>query len=70
MKNLITRLFKIITIEQALKLKLTHVTNIHGDPINWFNCRSLWKDSKGRLYRVKHLYYTPEPQLGDHLGKY
>ena len=30
---------------------------IHGDEINYVNCRSLWKDSKGRIYRVEHLKY-------------
>lgn len=27
----------------------------NGDTINTLNCRSLWKDEKGRLYRCKSL---------------
>lgn len=50
------RNFKVISIKQAKKWELFFVRNIFGDPINHYNCRSIWKDSKGRLYRVKQLY--------------
>lgn len=44
-----------LDLHQAQYFKLTHVRNIYGDEINHLNCRSLWKDEKGRLYKVKQL---------------
>lgn len=49
-------LFKVITLEQAFEYNLTFVRNVHGDEINHLNCRSIWADKKGRIYRVKSLY--------------
>lgn len=49
------RLFKVITNEKAIEYGLTHFQNIYGDGINYLNCRSIWKDSKGRKYRVSSL---------------
>lgn len=50
------RNFKVISIKQAKEWNLIHVTDIFGDAINHLNCRSIWKDSKGKRYRVKQLY--------------
>lgn len=50
------RNFKVISIKQANEWNLIHVRNVFGDAINHYNCRSIWKDSKGRLYRVKQLF--------------
>ena len=50
-----TRTFKIISQRQAEILGLTHARNIYGDEINYLNCRSIWKDSKGKEWRVKEL---------------
>lgn len=49
------RTFKVITIEKAKELKLEHKENIYGDEINMLGCRSIWKDSKRRTYRVHEL---------------
>lgn len=46
------RWFKVITNQQAVEWQLTHAGNVYGDWINRLNCRSIWKDSKGRAYRV------------------
>jgi len=50
------RLFKVISNEKAEEWGLTHFENIYGDAINHLNCRSIWKDNKGRSYRVEQLY--------------
>ena len=49
------RWFQVISTKQAEKWKLTFVWDIHGDLINTYNCRSLWEDEEGRLYRVFEL---------------
>ncbi len=49
------RYFKVLTKVQALELGLEFTSNIHGDAIIALNCRSLWKDSKDRIYRVREL---------------
>ena len=49
------RMFQVISRYEAESKGLTHIRDIHGDEINYLNCRSLWKDSRGRIYRVKHL---------------
>lgn len=55
LKMLYIRLFKVISIEQAIKYKLTFHRNIHGDEINHINCRSIWIDKHFRTYRVNEL---------------
>lgn len=49
------RTFCVIDTDQAKEKELTFVRNIYGDEINHLNCRSIWKDSKGRTYRVSEL---------------
>lgn len=49
------RNFKVISIQQAVKWGLSFSHNIHGDLINYLNCRSVWVDDKKRNYRVKQL---------------
>ena len=52
------RWFKVITNEQAKGWGLIHVRNVYGDEINKVNCRSIWKDIKGRIYRVENLMFN------------
>lgn len=49
------RTFCVITKVQAEKRGLVLVCNFYGDEINHINCRSLWRDDKRRLYRVREL---------------
>ncbi len=56
-----SRWFKVITNQQAIEWKLTHVRNVYGDEINRLNCRSIWKDAKGRMYRVALLKKEESP---------
>lgn len=49
-------LFKVFTVKEAEEMKLTFVQNVYGDAINRFNCRSLWVDDDGNIYRVDSLY--------------
>jgi hypothetical protein len=46
------RNFKVLTKAQALEFDLDFRYNLYGDEINLWNCRSIWKDHKGRIYRV------------------
>jgi hypothetical protein len=45
------RNFGRVKIKQINEWNLVFVRNIHGDQINHLDCRSLWKDAKGRVYR-------------------
>ncbi len=47
--------FKTISNAKAEKLGFTFHRNVYGDEINMLNCRSIWKDNKGRYYRVEQL---------------
>ena len=49
------RWFQVISKDQAIEWGLTHSYNIYGDEINHINCRSIWLDSKRRVYRVEEL---------------
>lgn len=49
------RWFKVIERKQAIEWGLTYQRSIYGDEINHMNCRSIWTDKLGRLYRVKSL---------------
>ena len=49
------RWFKVIEREQAIEWELTYQRGIYGDEINHINCRSIWTDKLGRLYRVRSL---------------
>jgi hypothetical protein len=55
MKEWWIRTFKVISKEDAEKRGLNFVGNIYGDEINHLNCRSIWRDSKMRRYRVTEL---------------
>lgn len=55
-KLYIIRNFKVITINDAVTNGLTFSRNIYGDEVNTINCRSLWVDTHGKVYRVKQLY--------------
>lgn len=60
LKLLWIRIFKILSKEQAEQLGLTFYRNVYGDEINQIDCRSLWTDHKGRMYRVKELLSDKE----------
>lgn len=47
--------FGILTIEECKKLDLTHCHNIYGDRINHLNCRSIWRNEKGKSFRCHSL---------------
>jgi len=49
------RCFCVISIEKAKELGLNFLCNIYGDTINRINCRSLFTDKKGIIYRVDSL---------------
>lgn len=49
------RNFKIISSETAQCFGLKPYRNIHGDSINDYNCRSIWKDEKENIYRIESL---------------
>ncbi len=52
--------FRIKTIELAKEKGMTFVTNIYGDAINHYNCRSIWKNKYNHIYRCAQplLYET------------
>jgi hypothetical protein len=50
------RNFSVIDNFTASQLGLAPYRNIYGDEINHLNCRSIWADAAGRLWRVKYLY--------------
>ena len=52
MKEWWIRTFKVISKDEAEKRGLSFVGNVYGDEINYLNCRSIWRDSKMRRYRV------------------
>lgn len=49
------RFIVIPTKEKAIKKGLSFETNIWGDSINTFNCRSYWSDQYGFIYRCAEL---------------
>lgn len=53
----LARNFQVISFKQAKEWQLDFVKNIFGDGINHLNCRSIWKDKKGREYRVEDFIY-------------
>ena len=55
MKEWWIRTFKVISKKDAEKRGLSFVGNVYGDEINRLNCRSIWRDSKMRRYRVDEL---------------
>ena len=55
LKMWFARWFLVITKDQAIEWGLVHSYNIYGDEINAFNCRSIWLDSKRRVYRIEEL---------------
>lgn len=56
MKEWFIRNFCVVDLQYAKEKGLVFVKNIYGDSINHLNCRSIWKDSKGRKYRVSELW--------------
>lgn len=56
MKNWFLRVFCVVDLQYAREKGLIFVKNVYGDGINHLNCRSIWKDAKGRKYRISELY--------------
>ena len=50
------RFIKIKTCQEAYDNGLTWYRNVHGDEINYLNCRSMWADELGFMYRCRELY--------------
>ena len=48
--------FGILTIEECKKLNLTHCHNIYGDSINKLDCRSIWRNEKGKSFRCESIF--------------
>jgi len=46
--------FRVLDKQEAEKLNLVFLKNIHGDQINHLNCRSIWLDANMNEYRVKN----------------
>lgn len=44
------------TVKDAQKMKLKFQFNMYGDPINIYNCRSVWSDEYDNLYRCQELF--------------
>ncbi len=57
------------TVKQADAMGLIHRTNIHGDPINNLNCRSLWVDEFGFTYRCAELLTGGRDPIGDAIAQ-
>lgn len=47
--------FGILTLEECKELNLEFSHNIYGDNINHLNCRSIWRNEKGKSYRCESL---------------
>jgi hypothetical protein len=47
--------FGVLTMDECIKLGLEFCHNIYGDEINHINCRSIWRDKKGKSYRCESL---------------
>ena len=47
--------FGLLSEQECIDLKLKFVCNIYGDYINLYNCRSIWKDERGKTFRCKQL---------------
>jgi len=45
----------VISEQKALELGLRWYCNVHGDKINYLNCRSIYKDDKYRFYKIEEL---------------
>ena len=54
---------KIETINDAELMGLKFITNVHGDGINIYNCRSFWEDKYGNNYRCDGLFDTKNIDL-------
>lgn len=56
------RNFNVISNQRAKELGLEWYRNVYGDEVNRKNCRSLWVDKKGRMYRVSDLEHVNKTQ--------
>jgi hypothetical protein len=48
--------FGVLTKKECFELDLIFCHNIYGDETNHLNCRSIWRDSKGKSYRCDELF--------------
>ena len=46
---------KVRTVQDAELLGLHFQRNIYGDEINHLDCRSLWNDCYGNVYKIEEL---------------
>lgn len=46
------RWFTVITVQTAARWELKHWRSLFGDEINARGCRAIYRDKKGRYYRV------------------
>ena len=56
---------RVETIREAIELDLSWNSNVHGDRVIMFNCRSIWIDKYGNYYHCGELI---ESKVPDHLG--
>ena len=50
------RNFCTLNLKECELFNLTFYFNVYGDHINVLDCRSIWKDSKGKIYKCEELY--------------
>ena len=55
-KSMYKRGFCVLSIDECKRLGLQFKRNLYGDEINHLNCRSIWEDGQGRIYRCKQLF--------------
>lgn len=55
-KNFIKAFKKIKTSEEAILMGLKFYRNLHGDEINYYDCRSLWTDEYNIVYNCEEYY--------------
>ena len=51
---------RIKTVKNAQDMNLEWQFNVYGDVVNMWNCRSIWCDEFGFLYKCKELFKTEE----------
>lgn len=50
--------FGVLTLDECRDLGLEFSYNVYGDNINQMNCRSVWRNAKGKSYKCHSLYTT------------
>lgn len=47
--------FGVLSLEECEKLDLSHCHNVYGVRIDELNCRSIWRNKKGKSFRCDSL---------------